>query len=325
MLQTFPVLSELRAHFPDAQIDWVVERPSASLLEAHPQLSNTLVLDSKKWRRAPMHHRSEIRAFFKRLRSTHYDLLFDLQGNAKSGLITLLAKAEKKIGYSWKSLPEKINALTTHQRIDVSPNLDVRSRYLHLIRSTLGDAPQHPSLEKKREASSNFKLMVCFGSNWKNKQLTDEQLDQLLEKIHVQYEPAFIFIYGGAVEEKRARELAAKFPDAEALGGMTLLEWQQKMKEVDLVFAMDSAALHLAATVDTPTFSLFGPSSMQAYKPPGQQHRALQGSCPYNIKFDKRCPRLRTCETGACLRALSVDEIFTEFSRQQMLKSLLRL
>lgn len=280
-------------------------------------------MHSKKWRRALLKHRSEIKAFFTRLRQTRYDLIFDFQGNAKSGLITLLARGDCKVGYGFDSLPEKVNGLTTNKRISVPLNLDVRSRYLYLVRAVLGEAPAQTLIKNPKRIANKPTLMVCFGSNWKNKQLTDEQLRSLLDKIATYCNPRFIFIYGNLSEEQIARQLEKRFEGSIARGGMTLLQWQKLMEEMDLIVAMDSAALHLAATTATPTFSLFGPSSLAAYKPPGERHRALQGRCPYGVQFDKRCPRLRTCATGACLRSLSVDEIFS--SLQQMLDRFLRL
>lgn len=326
VLQAFPIIDELRAHVPLAQIDWVVERPSASLLEQHPQLHRVLIIETKKWRRALFRYRKEVFDFLSTLRHIQYDLLFDLQGNAKSGLITLLAKAHRKVGYDWQSAPEKINTFATHRRVFVPKHLDMRSHYLYLIRSLFEkDSPLKESIcdetYTKLEARSGEKiqptLMVCFGSNWKNKQLSDTQLFSLLHLIANYCKPRFLFIYGNPDEEKKARLLEATFENSSSIGGLSLLQWQHLMTQVQLIFTMDSAALHLAATTTTPTFSLFGPSSIKAYKPPGDRHLAISGSCPYGIQFDKRCPRLRNCETGACLRTLDPHEIF--HAMQQML------
>ncbi len=343
VLQTIPILDELHAKFPKAQIDWVVEPSPAALLEAHPHLNRVLVVDTQKWRRGLLRYRFEMFNFVRELRKTTYDLLFDLQGNAKSGLITLLSRARCKAGYSWNALPEKINALATHVRLPIPQNLDVRSRYLYLVRNILErenfsfekfSSPifslkgkrsfiknDHLLSDQGEQMSMRPVLMICFGSHWENKRLSDEQLRMLLEKIANYCNPRFLFIYGSLEEEKKARQLEGLFAGSEAVGGLTLLSWQNLMSKVDLILAMDSTALHLAATTMTPTFSLFGPSSIQAYKPPGDHHHGLQGPCPYGIQFDKRCPSLRTCPTGACLRSLTHIEIFS--AMQKMLDRIL--
>ena len=96
---------------------------------------------------------------------------------------------------------------------------------------------------------------------------------------------------------------------------MSLPLWQHFMYLVDGVISVDSAALHLCGTTTTPSFSLFGPSSALAYRPLGSKHDAFQGTCPYGTTFDKRCPSLRTCETGACLKEVSPDVLFGQFQQ----------
>jgi heptosyltransferase-1 len=78
---------------------------------------------------------------------------------------------------------------------------------------------------------------------------------------------------------------------------------------------MDSATLHLCGTTSTPSFSLFGPSSASIYKPLGEHHVAFQGSCPYGRTFVKRCPILRTCKTGACMKDLTAKRIFQDLEK----------
>ncbi|SCA63497.1 hypothetical protein SCG7086_AS_00250 [Chlamydiales bacterium SCGC AG-110-P3] len=93
---------------------------------------------------------------------------------------------------------------------------------------------------------------------------------------------------------------------------------QAVMNRVRLVIAMDSLPLHLAGTTSTPTFSVFGASSMQKYKPLGGIHHGLQGECPYNVSFEKRCARLRSCKTGACIRSLTGKQVMDALTRHSV-------
>ena len=92
------------------------------------------------------------------------------------------------------------------------------------------------------------------------------------------------------------------------------------MASVDMVIAMDSLPLHLAGTTETPTFSIFGASSANKYKPKGKKHLAFQGTCPYKRTFERRCPVLRTCSTGACIRDLHGEELFHYFLQNELLR-----
>ena len=133
VVQTFPVLEYLREKFPSCQIDWVVEKRVAPILEAHPFLSQVLQIDSKS---ASF---KDLRLSLQNLRRNSYDVLFDLQGNTKSALVTACAKAEKKVGFDRTAVRERPNLLATSHRYPVRPDLDVRSKYLCLVQAHFQD------------------------------------------------------------------------------------------------------------------------------------------------------------------------------------------
>ncbi|MFI5334117.1 MAG: lipopolysaccharide heptosyltransferase I [Chlamydiales bacterium] len=331
VLHSFPVLSYLRRQFPEAQIDWAVEKESVSLLQAHPELNQVLVLDSRAWRMAcfAKKTREEVRTFLRLLRKEEYDLLIDLQGNCKSALVTLLARAKEKVGFAWSSLPEKPNWFVTTHRYAPPKNLSVRMRNLYLVQQHLQDlAPFVPAeitltispeeaarMEEIVRKTQGAPLMVCFGSKWKNKQLNEETLFFLLKKIEEKFKPSFVFVWGNEKEKRLADRLKLSFPrDSQSVGDMGLNFWQALMRKMRGILAVDSAALHLCATTKTPSFSVFGASSAAYYKPEGSEHLAMQGACPYGQMFEKRCPILRTCATGACMRSQSADALFSAFA-----------
>jgi heptosyltransferase I len=332
VIQTMPVLVDLRKRFPHAEIHWVVEETTAPLLAAHPLLDRVLVIDTKKWRRAPFKKETwrALRLFYKELTEKSYDLLFDLQGNSKSALITSLARAKEKVGFSWSSLPEKLNCLVTNYRYAVSSRLPVKQFYLTLVEKHLGGGNPSSSnqlpftltdRERERVTALNAhltdaSLMVAFGSKWKNKRLKEETLFHLLSLISKKYRPFFLFPYGSLEEEVLAKKWHEAFSTHSlAIGDLSLPLWHALMKSVDGVLSMDSTALHLAAAASTPTFSFFGPSSSAVYKPEGDLHHAFQGSCPYGRTFDKRCPLLRSCATGACLQEADPSLLFEDFEK----------
>lgn len=314
VIQTFPVLDYLKLKFPEASIDWVVEKGIADLVSAHPHVRQVITVDTKKWRKKLFARSTwkEIQRMRKNLKLNHYDLLFDLQGNSKSALFTCFANAKEKIGYGFKTLPEKLGGLVTTRRFNPPSGINIRLQYLHLVQAYFNDFRN--SLEKPVK-SKNFggRLIVCFGSNWKNKQLPQETLRKFLEQIEKKWGFSFLFVFGNEKEKKYAEELHQQFPKSIIVGNLSLVELQNLMEDVEMVFSMDSAPLHLCGTTKTPSFSVFGPSSANAYKPLGDQHAAFQGTCPYGKTFIKRCPILRTCKTGACMRDLSAETLFNAF------------
>lgn len=331
VIQTFPVLEYLRARFPKARIDWVVEKNCMQLVQAHPALNHAIEIDTKSWRRAPLNKstREQIQTFSKAVNSCFYDVVFDLQGNTKSGWVTSMVRAKEKVGYSWKSVPEKLNLLSTTLRFAVAKEGSVRSSYLSLVQKYFQDSEvflptkillRTTEVETRRidEILTNSKLtgsiwMVCFGSRWPNKQISLSTLKNFLTQVQITYGCSFIFVWGGIEEKAVADGLEEIFTQSVAIGGLSLPQWQALMTRMDGVIAADSAGLHLAGSAGAATFSYFGPSSSAAYAPSGLQHATVQGTCPYGQQFVKRCPKLRTCPTGACLKDLSADALFAAF------------
>ena len=324
VVQALSVLSYLHSKWSEVEIDWVVEKSLQPLLEAIPLIRTVHIIDTKQWRRKPW-QRATFKAMadtLKKLRRKKYDYLFDLQGNLKSACITAFCRAEHKIGFGAASVQERGNLLATKVRIDPPLELNMVERYLYVLKHYFKDAeaqigPIPIQLQPQDEAQrqllkpekDQLRIMVCFGSKWPNKRLTDATLTQLITQLFTRFNPHFCFIYSHAEEKRLAGQLNQACGGAQTLlGGLSLPLWAKLMQDMDLVLTMDSAALHLCALVGGRSFSFFGPSAAKVYKPSGREHGFYQGTCPYGQTFDKRCPKLRTCATGACLReAKSVE------------------
>lgn len=332
IIQSFPVLQYLRCHHPDAQIDWVVEKPFAELVKAHPYVNQVLTVETKKWRRTLFRKDTyhELRLFRHQLRIHEYHLVLDLQGNLKSGLITGLAKGSMKVGFGFKTLPEWPNFFFTHRHYNPPSNRNIREDYLFLVQSVFGHLkteqrgiPLRISLEEEEKIKwilhssylqEGLKIMVCSGSNWQNKQLSVESLQQFLKLIQAKLKGKFLFVWGSPQEKAVAEQLRRDFSETSVvIDKLALPALQNLMAQVDLVVAMDSLPLHLAGTTSTPTYSVFGASLASKYKPTGLKHGVYQGVCPYGKVFEKRCPILRTCQTGSCIKEIRIDDLFLQF------------
>lgn len=329
----YPSVRFLKDAYPGCRIDWVVERSGESLVKSNPYVDCTLVIDSKAWRKSLFANETwtQIRAFFKRLRETRYDVVFDFQGNSKSGVITALAHAQTKVGFGKQAVSESLNCLFTNVHVDPKEGQNIRYDYLALVERwsglKAGDLKQTllnltsdeqsllKSLLLKKSTHSN--IMVCPGSAWPNKQLTGQTLLAFLQRIEKTKAVKFWLVYGTPAEKQLVEDLHHQLNDAEIVPKLTLPLLQNWMCSMDQVIAMDSLALHLAGEAQVSTFSVFGPSLASKYEPLGLQHIALQGNCPYGRHFKKRCPVLRTCPTGACMHDLPVHLICDSYISSQ--------
>lgn len=320
IIHAFPTLDYLRKRFPDAVIDWVVEAPYAELLQAHPDIDHVITVDTKAWRRALLAPVTWQKIGYSKalLQQQPYDLVIDLQGNVKSGIITFLTKSSIKIGFGKSSAPEQINCLCTTHRYDPPSGRNIREDYLSLVHQHFHDTTPFTSSPVQLKASlsqlpplpSGRTVMVCPGSAWKNKQLLPETLQRLLERMNASSSCSFVFVWGNDHERAWCESLHRHFlKNSLILDRQPLPQLQAIMSKMDLVIAVDSLPLHLAGTTGVPTYSIFGPSLAVKYAPMGVQHHTFQGDCPYGRTFEKRCPILRTCPTGACMHDIPSDKL----------------
>lgn len=330
IVQSFNVLDYLHERWPSIQIDWAVEKSLVSIVSAHPLIRKAIPLNIKNLRKSKEAWKG-IFSEIAELRRERYDVLFDLQGNCKSALVTFLARAKVKVGFGFHSVRERPNMLATHRRFDVPKEMNIRLQYVDLIRQYYKDSlpvsnrgVRFKITEKEQmlvnsilsrpALQSPMRIMVCPGSKWVNKQLPLETLVKFLQRLQTQFNASFLLMWGAEAEKDFCREVHARFPTVSSvIDKLELPVWQNLMNEADLVIAVDSSALHLCGTTRTPSFSLFGPTSPNIFKPIGDHHFSFQGSCPYGRTFPKACPALRTCPTGACLRNLSDDAIYESF------------
>ena len=94
VVHALPVVQDIRAALPDAQIDWVVEKSFAPVLALCPALGRVITCEIRRWRKSPLSAltRREWNAFKADFRQTPYDAVIDLQGLSKSALVARLAR-----------------------------------------------------------------------------------------------------------------------------------------------------------------------------------------------------------------------------------------
>jgi len=94
VVHAMPAVQDLRAALPGVEIDWVVERVFAPLVERCAGVGKVIPCDLRRWRQALWSSttRLEWAAFKLELQAQAYDAVIDLQGLTKSALVSRLAR-----------------------------------------------------------------------------------------------------------------------------------------------------------------------------------------------------------------------------------------
>src|SRR5437764_12792952 len=100
IIHSLPVLTALRHRYPQAHIAWVVNRSYEALLHGHPDLDATLPFDRGASRSGPVQGLLSYSRFLRHFRNERFDLVIDLQGLLRSGIMTAASGATRRVGLS---------------------------------------------------------------------------------------------------------------------------------------------------------------------------------------------------------------------------------
>jgi heptosyltransferase I len=94
VVHAMPAVQDILRAYPHAQIDWVVERGFAPLVQRCAGVHRVIVCELRRWRKTPLAKptRQAWQTFKAELQREHYDAVIDLQGLSKSALVAWLAK-----------------------------------------------------------------------------------------------------------------------------------------------------------------------------------------------------------------------------------------
>lgn len=94
VVHAMAAVQDLRQIYPEAQIDWVVERAFAPLVLRCKGVHRVVACELRRWRKKPLSLATyaQWRAFKTDLQQEEYDAVIDLQGLSKSALVAWLAR-----------------------------------------------------------------------------------------------------------------------------------------------------------------------------------------------------------------------------------------
>ena len=89
IIHALPVAHDIRQALPDARIDWVAEESFADIPPLAPAVEKVYVTAFRRWRKSPfsVKTRREVSALKAELQAEHYDIVIDIQGLIRSGLV----------------------------------------------------------------------------------------------------------------------------------------------------------------------------------------------------------------------------------------------
>lgn len=329
VIHTLPSLWSLRAHYPDAQITWLVEEAAADLIIGHPALNRVLVASRKSWLSDFRSGRvlraiSRFARFVWELRDTRYDLVIDFQGLLKSAIWVLLSRGARKVGFGRGMEHAEHSYLVLTERVPaVDMNQHAIERSLLLLKGIGVPAADLRygipiSAEHDLEAAALLRAcgvgeqdrMIAINpmARWPTKLWEARSFAALADRLEGE---GMCVVFTGATGDAPALDEIGRLMTRRhrRLDGRTNLKQLAAVyRRAQVVVTTDSGPMHLAAAVGTPVVALFGPTAPWRTGPYGPNHVVLRAEVSCSPCFKKQCVT-RDYEERACMKRLSIDHV----------------
>lgn len=253
------LIEKLHAHFPEAQIDFLVRKGNEGLLAGHPHLRTLLVWDKKQ------HKVRNLLSLLRQIRATRYDKVINVQRFAATGFLTAFSGAAETIGFDKnpfsflfsKKVPHRIAGSNGASIHEVDRNND-------LVKHFTGDKPAMPRLYP---AASDFDavqhyqsapyLCIAPASVWFTKQYPAQKWMSFLDKVP---HAVRVYLLGAPGDQDLCESIrtGSTHPSIVNLSGkLTFLQSAALQQGAVMNYVNDSAPMHFASAMNAPVAAVY--------------------------------------------------------------------
>ncbi|MBC8649118.1 lipopolysaccharide heptosyltransferase I [Pseudomonas sp. MTM4] len=315
VVHTLPAVTDAQRAVPGIQFDWVVEEGFAEIPAWHPSVAQVIPVAIRRWRKQPLQtlRSGEWRRFKARLREARYDLVIDAQGLLKSAWMTRYVKAPIA-GLDRDSAREPLASRFYDRRYAVPRDQHALERVRQLFAQSLGypvpETIADYGLDRNQLATPGEApyLLFLHGTTWPSKHWPEQYWRELAERMS-EFGWAIRLPWGNADEKARAERIADGLAGVSVLPRLNLGGIAKVVAGARACVAVDTGLGHLAAALDVPSISLYGPTLPGRVGAYGRSQVHLCASGPNAGKGDRHKP---------CFDDLSPERVASE------LKALLR-
>lgn len=261
-------LQFIKAAYPEAQIDWVVEQGLTGVLEHNPHINHVLPVNLKALKGNKSLVFQEI-AKVRQYAAEGYDLVIDAQGLIKSAVVARLLSSrcagfdQSSIREKWASVLYKYVVAIAYDANTIDRNVAVLTRPLGLEIGTQQIVEKRPFLFflPPQAALDDYfvadkpNIILVIGSTWASRNYPLDNYLQLINSL----DGNFLICWGTGQEHWMAQWLAER-SEAKALPRLSLNDLKAAIARCDLLIGNDTGPTHMAWGLNRPSITLFGPT-----------------------------------------------------------------
>ncbi len=282
VIHTLPALSDASKFYPDIKFDWVVEENFAEIPAWHKLVDRVIPIALRRWRKYPLRilKNRELSTFYKTLKSQHYDFIIDAQGLIKSALIAYIAKGIR-CGMDKYSARESLAAYCYQRKFSISKQQHAVTRIRQLFSKVFNYEMSNDFPDYGIDISSDKENYLVFihGTSRPDK-LWPKDNWVALAKLAAGKGYTVKIPWNNPEEYDRAKYIAIQSDNVQILAKSNLTEIANILSKAKSVISVDTGLSHLAAALDVPTISLYGPTDAKLIGTYGKLVKHLQTKTP---------------------------------------------
>lgn len=265
LVHMLPAISDIAAHVPNAQIDWIVEESFAEIPAWHSAVHEVITVAHRRWRKNwwSAQTRAERAALRANLQARQYDIVLDMQALMKS--IWLVRQTHGlRHGLDIKSAREPLASFfyNVKHRVKFWQPAVIRQRELAAAAFgyTYSGEPDF-GLRRFTDGTVIENYAVIMPSASRDDKLWPAADWQLVFDSLQQRGLALKLLAGSPAEAARAQALITERSQAEVLPRMSLTESAQVLARASIMVGLDSGLTHLSAGLGRPTIGIYKAST----------------------------------------------------------------
>jgi heptosyltransferase-1 len=285
------VLQFIKKHYPELEIDWVVEKRFKGILENNQHINQIHTINLNKVKRVKsikllLTELSKVRKFGK------YDVVIDLQGLIKSAIITKFIKSRKIVGFDKNSIRERLASFFYNQKVAIGYDKNTIERYLKLVSEALRiKITKDDVMNKELYLFSKSKLLIpqtpyivfIIGSTWQSRKYPKESYVEIADAL----KKSCFVTWGNEQEKEMAEWMGSESNYIQVMPKLNLDDLKHVINHASLLIGNDTGPSHMAWALNRPSITLFGPTPVErSFQTP--INKVLQSSSKINhFKLDK--------------------------------------
>lgn len=269
VIHNLPIIADIRAHYPTATFDWMVEESFAEIPALHPDIRKVIPVAVRRWRKSILNQNTwhEIRSIKNALSSTHYDAIIDTQGLIKSAVLAKLAHGET-YGMNYASAREPAASFFYQHRYAVARNQHAveRNRALAALAMNYPIPTSRPNyglstliqrIKLEETLALPLRYVVFLHGTSRDSKLWPTSHWRALAKHLQQFNLHALLPWSNPAEQNRAKEIAAQLPNAQVLPKLKLTQLAGVLANSTLNIGVDTGLMHLSTALNKPSIAIY--------------------------------------------------------------------